>query len=101
MYTFDIVDGICDIPAGTRTISAYTFHGCTDLKVVNIPASVEDICDRAFDNCKNLSYIKIGKKTKFGEKTFKGCPDANEDNGLYDPSWDNFFAEIEREEKSK
>ena len=48
MDTFDIINGICNIPEGTQTIGAFAFKGCTDLKVVNIPASVEDISDRAF-----------------------------------------------------
>ena len=51
MDTFDIIDGICNIPEGTQTIRAFAFEGCTNLKVVNIPASVKDISDRAFDNC--------------------------------------------------
>lgn len=51
MDTFDIINGICNIPEGTQTIGAFAFKGCTDLKVVNIPASVEDISNRAFDNC--------------------------------------------------
>lgn len=51
MDTFDIIDGICNIPEGTQTIGAFAFKGCTDLKVVNIPASVESISDRAFDFC--------------------------------------------------
>lgn len=49
MDTFDIIDGICNIPEGTQTIGAFAFKGCTDLKVVNIPASVESISDRAFN----------------------------------------------------
>lgn len=49
MDTFDIIDGICNIQEGTQTIGAFAFEGCTNLKVVNIPASVESISDRAFD----------------------------------------------------
>lgn len=100
MDTFDIINGICNIPEGTQTIGAFAFKGCTDLKVVNIPASVEDISNRAFEGCKSLSNIEIGKNTEFDVKTtFKGCPNA-EKNGLYNPFWDNFFDGIEREEKS-
>lgn len=58
MDTLDIIDGICNIPEGTQTIGAFAFEGCTDLKVVNIPASVEDISDRAFDNC-NIDSFEV------------------------------------------
>lgn len=58
MDTFDIINGICNIPEGTQTIGAFAFEGCTNLKVVNIPASVEDISDRAFDNC-NIDSFEV------------------------------------------
>lgn len=48
MDTIDIIDGICNIPGNVDEIRAYAFNGCTNLKVVNIPAGVKDISDRAF-----------------------------------------------------
>lgn len=100
MDTFDIIDGICNIPEGTQTIGAFAFYGCTRLQEIFLPKSVTFIGMNSFNGCKSLSNIKIGNKTKFDDKTtFKGCPNA-EKKGLYNPFWDNFFDGIEREEKS-
>lgn len=90
MDTFDIINGICNIPEGTQTIGAFAFKGCTDLKVVNIPASVESISDRAFDNSNidsfevdnqnsryfsSMGHLFINKDGKY--TLFKGCVHPN------------------------
>lgn len=43
------------LPEGLEIISSYAFYGMTALEEVNIPSTVSQFADGAFDNCKNLA----------------------------------------------
>ena len=51
MDTFDIIDGICNIPEGTQTIGAFAFYGCTRLQEIFLPKSVTFIGMNSFNGC--------------------------------------------------
>ena len=63
---------------GTRTtaIPYRTFYGCTKLTSVNIPTSVTNIGQEAFDNC-GLTSLPSGwdrSGITYGNNPFAGCP---------------------------
>ena len=45
------------LPEGLKTIEARAFAACSDLHMVNIPASVSAIAEDAFADCANLTLI--------------------------------------------
>ena len=56
------------------SIGKRAFHGCTSLKVIEIPNSVEHIGEHAFSGCTSLESIEIPKGvTSIGRGAFQGC----------------------------
>ena len=47
------------IPEGVKTIQAYAFYSCENIKEITIPESVTTIEDSAFFGCENLKEITI------------------------------------------
>ena len=46
------------------------FYNCPNLKTINIPDSVKQIKERAFQNCKNLEVINMSSNTQYDENAF-------------------------------
>lgn len=84
------------IPEGITSIEFYAFNGCTNLKEVNLPNSLQEICegafsdsgitsinipgsvntiwDNAFASCNNLTSVTLNKGiTSIMEGAFSGC----------------------------
>ena len=63
------------IPEGIKVIDNYAFKGCTSLKNVTIPDSVNrKLGEEAFCDCTSLTSIVIPKGIKvIGERAFKEC----------------------------
>ena len=53
-----------------KKISSYAFTGCSSLREIVIPDSVENIAANTFHNCKNLIKVSVGRNTKVDEKAF-------------------------------
>ena len=61
---------------GTKSISNYAFHSCSNLISITIPKSVTTIGDAAFFLCNGLSSITIPESvTTIGEFAFYACAD--------------------------
>ncbi len=68
-------------------IGASAFEGCftssltPNLKVVNIPATLTEIANKAFAGCTSLTAIKYAENSqlsKIGEYSFYGCKNLNQ-----------------------
>lgn len=65
-----------NIPASVKAIGGAAFAGCTNLSQVNFAADaqIEDLGWRAFYDCTALTSIKIPDSvTRIGTETFSGC----------------------------
>lgn len=64
------------IPDGVSTIKKNVFMGCKNIESVTFSNSVEKIEAYAFNNCSNLTMLKLGSglKTIAVEGCFEGCP---------------------------
>lgn len=65
-----------NIPASVKAIGGAAFAGCTNLSQVNFAADaqIEDLDWRAFYDCTALTSIKIlDSVTRIGTETFSGC----------------------------
>lgn len=51
------------------------FHGCENMKVVDIPSNIKEIGDNAFDGCKNLCEVHFNgdDPPELGINVFKDC----------------------------
>ena len=62
-YTFDSKTGALSV-TGTGTIPFNAFKGFTVIKSVKIEGGITKIGDGAFDNCSNISSVKLNEGTK-------------------------------------
>lgn len=71
---YQIENGTCLIPVGTKTIEKDAFINCTELTHVVIPDTVTEIGPNAFYGCTNLKEIRLPKSvTKIGLDAFAYC----------------------------
>ena len=62
------------IPNTVRTINAFAFEECSNLKLVSIPDSVTYIGDDAFSSCESLVSVTIPEQvSEMGFCVFSGC----------------------------
>ena len=66
--------GNIEIPDSVEIICDKTFSNCTDVTGITVPNSVKRIGDYAFSGCKNLSNITIPDSViSIGKYSFDGC----------------------------
>ena len=98
---YQIENGTCIIPVGTKAIEKEAFMNCTELRHVVIPDTVTEIGQSAFYGCSNLEDIHLPKSvTKIGPDAFAFCSslthiEVDEENKLFD-SRDNSNAVIRK-----
>ena len=64
----------CDVNAGTIAICDNAFNGCSEMSIINIPDSVQNIGSYAFRGCSSFGKINIPEGcTYIGTETFYGC----------------------------
>ncbi len=96
---YQIENGTCLIPMGTKSIEKGAFINCTELKHVIIPETVTEIGQNAFYGCTNLEEIRLPKSVKkIGLDAFAFCTnlshiEVDDDNVVFD-SRDNCNAII-------
>lgn len=58
-----------------HSIPSYAFDGCTSLPSITIPASIENVHNGAFSNCKSLSTVTVlaGTPPKLASDAFDNC----------------------------
>ena len=61
--------------SSVRIISKKAFYGCSSLKSISLPETLEEINNSAFEGCSSLSYPDTlpGSLKKIGNSAFKGC----------------------------
>ena len=58
------------------SITEFSFYNCTNLILITIPASVTEIGNSAFRDCKNLQSVNFGDNSQLqsiGDSAFSGC----------------------------
>lgn len=69
------------LPSTLQTIDDFTFHGCSNLTEIAIPESVNTIGKFAFEGCSNLERLHLPEGiTTIGEYTFRECTSLREIN---------------------
>jgi len=73
--TFENCTALEEIEFGkVKKIESDAFSGCTSLKTLNLPETLEKLGQEAFCNCTNLSSVTIGSKLKtVYSNIFEGC----------------------------
>ena len=67
------------IPDGSTSINGYIFYGCTSVKNISIPDSVQEIAANALSCCRALESIKVPEGVKIiNTRTFYGCSSLTE-----------------------
>ena len=61
------------LPKNLRTIGAFAFTDCTNLKIDRLPDTLEEIRTCAFEYCSKLN-LNIPSKISCGINAFYGCP---------------------------
>ena len=64
MAKYEIKDGVCTIPKGTKIIEMGAFKNCKELKELKKPPSVTRIEQDALLGCENLEKITLSHKIK-------------------------------------
>lgn len=64
---------ILTLPSSLRTIESSAFSGDERIDAVIVPSDCNVICQNAFENCKQLKYIRIGADTIIEDGAFNGC----------------------------
>jgi hypothetical protein len=65
---------VADLPASVTQIGEYAFDGCASLASITLPASATQIGDAAFQGCTSLASITLpASVTHIGGRAFQGC----------------------------
>jgi hypothetical protein len=74
MYNCTSLKSVADLPASVTQIGEGAFEGCKSLASITLPASVTQIGASAFYRCTSLASITIPESvTQIGEGAFFGC----------------------------
>ena len=58
-----------------ETIGKEAFRGCTSLKYINLPDTIQSIGENAFEGCDNLTEIALPEKMRaLPENTLRNDP---------------------------
>lgn len=69
---------------GLTELANYEFSGCTSLKSITLPSTIESIGNNAFDGCSSLTTIKIPDSvTSIREAAFRGCSNLSSFTGKW------------------
>lgn len=71
-FLFDTNVSRVELPEGTKKIGKCAFSA-TEVKVLDLPASVESIGDYAYADCKKLKVVTLNGNISMGKGIFKGC----------------------------
>lgn len=87
------------LPKNLRTIGAFAFTDCRNLKIDQLPDTIEEICTCAFEYCERLSLV-IPDKISCGANAFYGCPNVwmSERNALQ-INQESVYENVEAEDK--
>ena len=66
---------VISLPQGIKRIEASAFEA-SDCQYVIVPSGCEEICSRAFANCKSLKYIVIPRGITVASDAFLGSDDV-------------------------
>ena len=82
-----------NIKPGTKCVSGNAFNGCTNLKSISIPDSVESIGDCAFESCSKLKDVYYNGDEKQWESISIGRENSSLENANihYNSSFANSF----------
>ena len=74
-YKGDMPDGTSiTLKSGTKGIAASCFEGCTGLKSVTFPSTLNIICEYAFNGCTGLKSVTVPNSvTTMYSYTFAYC----------------------------
>ena len=62
------------VDEGITSLGYNSFEECVNLKEVDLPESLVQLCDYAFSNCSSLEEIYLPDRTLgFGQRVFNGC----------------------------
>jgi hypothetical protein len=64
------------LPSSLLTIESSVFSGDERIEAVLVPDHCNEICNNAFENCRQLKYIRIGVDTLIEDGAFNGCQDV-------------------------
>jgi DNA-directed RNA polymerase subunit RPC12/RpoP len=70
-YNLDLT--LVELSHKLNALPDFIFQGCFNLEHMTIPASIIKIGNSAFENCTNLSSIKLESFVDFSRGVFKGC----------------------------
>ncbi len=73
--------------AFVKVIEKDVFAGYKQMTKLSIPSCVEEIKERAFENCSELVSLELSSRTNVAETAFHGCfklPSDNFGDYLYD-----------------
>ena len=75
LIAYDGSESVVNIPGGVKQIGPQVFKDHMGITAVNIPDSVEVICEEAFMGCKNLKTVNGGNQLiRVEDRAFWDCP---------------------------
>ena len=84
------MQGVVQIPEGTRSLEGYACIYCDAVQKVIIPEGVESIGNYCFADCYSLETVSLpASLTKIGESLFEGCNNLTKLEGDCDMIWDD------------
>ena len=73
---FARLDKVTKLTLPQESLKKIGYRGCRDLRFTSkltLPASLESVGNRAFENCKGFSNLQLGANATYGEYAFNAC----------------------------